>query len=121
MNKVRKYCADCVWATLIYPEDAPKFFQCGNPRFVVVNVVDKSKRYRTCEELRLAPSDVNCGASAVGFLAIVPDFKKPVISRCERLAVEIRHIWQQRGYLSRLSDWHWMSKSLSGFWARVFR
>lgn len=74
MQVTRRYCIDCVHATLLYPDNAFPFYQCGNLDFVTFNLVDGSKTRPSCEDARMT----DCGAEASGFLPIVPDLGLPL-------------------------------------------
>lgn len=68
-----KLCIDCIYSTLIFPDRERPFFQCGNPEYVAVNLIDGSKIWPSCETARYT----TCGPSALGFLPIdPPDFRE---------------------------------------------
>lgn len=68
-----KYCIDCMYATQIFPDQGPAFYQCGNPDYAQVNLIDGSKIWPTCETARYQM----CGSVANGFLPIKPpDYKE---------------------------------------------
>lgn len=100
------FCTDCVYATLMYPESAAKFYECGNPAYVTASLVDGSKTYYGCEQARRY-RDL-CGPSGEGFLAHTPEFKPPVTPSWRREFIALRQLWQQRRNLLWPSYWRFL-------------
>jgi hypothetical protein len=68
-----KFCIDCIYATKTYPPAGAPFYQCAHPDYVLVNIVDETKYWGRCDELRKDndPVMMACGIEARGYLPIV--------------------------------------------------
>jgi len=120
-----KFCVDCVHSTLIYPEGGAKFYQCGNPAYALINVVDKRKTYLECSLLRetlMVDARPWCGPSARGFLPIIPDIdhnkSPPRRTRWQIFKWEIWSQWRQRKFWL---DGTLRRKYMNGAIARIYR
>jgi hypothetical protein len=117
-----KFCVDCVHSLLIYPDNAPAFYQCSNSLYVAINPIDKTKRFLPCETLRgkrpyfeyIGPW---CGGDADGFLPKVPEFKAPQVSRWHGIGEDLKYLFK---YLFNFheSQTHYRLKRI---WRRIAR
>jgi hypothetical protein len=96
-------CTACVYATLVYPESAAKFYHCGNPAYVITSPVDGGKTYYDCSMARRY-RDL-CGPAGKGFLAHTPEFKRPAIRRLDIERAALKHLWHQRRNF--VDPWYW--------------
>jgi hypothetical protein len=63
-----RYCTDCVYSLLIYPDDDLPFYRCGNPKYISKNLVNGAKSWPSCDDARVW----SCGRLASGYVPIDP-------------------------------------------------